>query len=217
MNLILHSHHVRCLAGVMRLLEHRIAALARQSRLELVQVRLNERPGASPRYEATIDVRLPGPDLHAGGCDHTIDTAVHKALQALEAQFAFRVARLRRRTQRWPTLSDRRQAVPMRDDPALHGDALRTEVGDLIGPVARHDNACPAADQIRNGVTDHDGHVSIECRRRFVEDQQLGPSSHRAGQCDPLSLPARQHRRIAGDPMIQSQPFQPIAGSGPAP
>lgn len=97
MNLLLQSLHTRFPDALARLLEHRLLALGEPWRAEEAIVRLADQREASPRYQASIFLRVPGPDLHASGCDHTPGVAVRKALQSLEAQLAARAGRRQQR------------------------------------------------------------------------------------------------------------------------
>ena len=55
----------------------------------------------SPRYQASILIRVPGPDIHAVACEHTLRMAVQQALDAVEGQVEARQGsrRARRRSQ----------------------------------------------------------------------------------------------------------------------
>ena len=97
MNIILQSRDTHYPHAIARLLEERLLALGENHRLEEAVVRLTDAREASPRYQVAIFVRLPGPDLHASGCDHTVAVAARKALGLLEDQL---VARASRRQQR---------------------------------------------------------------------------------------------------------------------
>lgn len=97
MNLILQSRHARYPHAIARLLEERLLALAERCRAEEALVRLADEREASPRYQVAIFVRLPGPDLHATGCDHTVAVAARKALRLLEEQLIAREGRRQRR------------------------------------------------------------------------------------------------------------------------
>lgn len=97
MNIVLQSRHARYPNLIARLLEERLLALAERCRAEEAVVRLTDERETSPRYRVAIFLRLPGPDLHATGCDHTVGVAARKALHVLEGQL---VARARRREQR---------------------------------------------------------------------------------------------------------------------
>jgi hypothetical protein len=96
-NIILQSRHARYPQHAARLIEDRLLALAARSRAEQALVRLVDAPEASPRFQVAIFVRLPGPDIHASACDHTVTVAAHKALRLVEAQFDARADRRTRR------------------------------------------------------------------------------------------------------------------------
>ncbi len=96
-NLLLQSRHTEYPTALARLLEERLLALGERWRAEEAIVRLTDEREASPRFQAAIYLRVPGPDLHATGCDHTPAVAVRKALQSLEAQLAARAGRRQQR------------------------------------------------------------------------------------------------------------------------
>ena len=98
MNLLFQPGNTRTTAGLDRMIEARLIALAERLRVDEAVVRLNDHREASPRYTAYISLRVPGPDIHAVVCDHTLRVAVAKALAAVERQVtARRERRLRRR------------------------------------------------------------------------------------------------------------------------
>ena len=101
MNFILQHGNVHCPAATVELIESRLLKLMERQRIEETTVQLNDAPEASPRYQASIVIRVPGPDIHATACDHTIHVAVEKALAAVEAQVDVRQDRrkLRQRSQ----------------------------------------------------------------------------------------------------------------------
>lgn len=101
MNLIIYHRQVHCPGSVPALVERRLGALARTHRIEQAEVRLHDEPEASPRFQASVYLRVPGPDIHATGCDHTVAVAVEKALRAVESQLAARAVR-RLQRQRGP-------------------------------------------------------------------------------------------------------------------
>lgn len=90
MNLQLQPGNTRASARIDRLIETRLIALAGRQRLDEAVVRLSDHREASPRYEARVYLRVPGPDIHAVACDHTLRVAVEKALAAVERQVAAR-------------------------------------------------------------------------------------------------------------------------------
>jgi ribosome-associated translation inhibitor RaiA len=97
MNLILQPGNTRSSAALDKLIETRLIALANRQRLEEAVVRLTDNREGSPRYQASIQLRVPGPDLHAVACDHTLRVAVQKVLDAVEGQIAAREGRRRAR------------------------------------------------------------------------------------------------------------------------
>lgn len=97
MKLIFSHGNVRPSLALDRLIENRLLALGERQRIEEAVVRLTDEREASPRYRASILVRVPGPDLHAAACDHTPRVAVQKALAALETQIGAREGRRRAR------------------------------------------------------------------------------------------------------------------------
>ena len=92
MNLILQAGNTRSSVALYDLIESRLIALADRQRIEEAVVRLNDNREGSPRYQASIMIRVPGPDIHAVACDHTLRVAVQKALDAVEGQVGARCA-----------------------------------------------------------------------------------------------------------------------------
>lgn len=97
MNLILQPGNAHCPVAIVQLIDSRLIALGERQRIEEAIVRLADAPEASPRFQASILLRVPGPDIHAKSCDHTVRVAVEKVLAAVEAQVN---ARKDRRQQR---------------------------------------------------------------------------------------------------------------------
>ena len=97
MNLIIQHGNVRFSVALERLIESRLTALAARQRIEEATVLLSDEREASPRYQASITIRIPGPDIHASACDHTMRVTVQKALDAIEAQVDARNGRRRQR------------------------------------------------------------------------------------------------------------------------
>jgi ribosome-associated translation inhibitor RaiA len=93
MNLILQAGNTRSSVALYDLIESRLIALADRQRIEEAVVRLNDNREGSPRYQASIMIRVPGPDIHAVACDHTLRVAVQKALDAVEGQVGARHGR----------------------------------------------------------------------------------------------------------------------------
>ncbi len=96
-NIVLQSRHARYPQDAARLLEDGLLELAARYRAEEAVVQLVDEKDASPRFRVAIFLRLPGPDIHASACDHTVTVAARKALRLVEAQLAARADRRRRR------------------------------------------------------------------------------------------------------------------------
>lgn len=101
MNLILQPNNVRNTVIADRLVEDRLLNLVTRQPIEEAVIRYHEEPEASPRYTASVHLRIAGPDIHASACDHTLRVAVEKALSEVERQVADRQERrrLKRRSQ----------------------------------------------------------------------------------------------------------------------
>ena len=97
MNLTLQPGNTRTSAALDHLIESRLVALAERQRIEEAVVRLSDHREGSPRFQASIMIRVPGPDIHAVACDHTLRVAVQKAMDAVEEQVVARQTRRRRR------------------------------------------------------------------------------------------------------------------------
>jgi len=97
MNLILQHGNVHCPVAIVRLVESRLLRLGERQRIEEAIVRLTDAPEASPRFHASILIRVAGPDIHATACDHTVRVAIEKALAAVEAQVDLRQVRRKQR------------------------------------------------------------------------------------------------------------------------
>ena len=93
MRLVLHHRFVRSTHDLDSLVEERILALAPRLAIEQANVCLEHQAEASPAYRVSIHLVVPGPDLRSEAVNHTLATALGKAVAALEAQIAKRVAR----------------------------------------------------------------------------------------------------------------------------
>ena len=69
------------------LVEDRILALQPRLQIDEANVRLECRSEESPAYRVAVHLVTPGPDLLAEGRDHTLRTAIRKALLELEDRF----------------------------------------------------------------------------------------------------------------------------------
>ena len=97
MNLIIQHDNVTPNPALDALVETRLRALSARQYIEEAIVNLKDEREASPRYNASIMIRIPGPDMHASSRDHTAQVAVQKALEAIEAQVRVRHERKRER------------------------------------------------------------------------------------------------------------------------
>ena len=105
MKLLLHHGNVRPRPSVERLVERLLLALSTRQRIEEAVVRLADEREASPRFQVSVLLRIPGPDIHATASDHTVRVAVEKALAAAEAQVDARHGRRLQRRRRQPLLA----------------------------------------------------------------------------------------------------------------
>ncbi|MDP3069888.1 MAG: HPF/RaiA family ribosome-associated protein [Opitutaceae bacterium] len=105
MKLLLQHGSVRPRSSIERLIEKRLFALAARQRLEEAVVRLHDEREASPRFQASVYLRVAGPDIHSTGSDHTLRGAVEKALAAAETQVASRQGRRVARRRREPLMA----------------------------------------------------------------------------------------------------------------
>lgn len=55
------------------------------------KVTLEHRWNASPAFSASVDLAVPGPDIHAAARDHTLEAAMLKVARRLEENFESRV------------------------------------------------------------------------------------------------------------------------------
>ncbi len=105
MKILLQHGSLRPRPSVERLVEQRLLALAARARLEEAVVRLHDERESSPRFRATVFLRVPGPDVHASASDRNVRDAVEKALDAAEAQIAARRGRRQARRRHGPSLA----------------------------------------------------------------------------------------------------------------
>ncbi len=68
MKLTIQPGNTRRSAALEFLIESRLIALADRQRIEEATVRFTDHQEGSPRYPASIQLRVPGPDLHAVAC-----------------------------------------------------------------------------------------------------------------------------------------------------
>ncbi len=105
MKILLQHGNVRPTPGIENLVERRLLALADRVAIEEAVVRLADVREASPRYQVSVYLRVPGPDIHSTACDHTVRVTLEKAFDAVEAQIASRQGRRIQRRRRQPLLA----------------------------------------------------------------------------------------------------------------
>ena len=79
------------------LVEERILALGRRIQIDEAKIRLEKVPDTSPAFRVSVHLVTPGPDLLADGRDHTIQAAIEKVMQRLEARLSRRDQQRHRR------------------------------------------------------------------------------------------------------------------------
>lgn len=97
MKLTLQPNNARTTAALKLVIETRLLALSDHQLIEEAIVKLSDEAEASPRFQASILIRIAGPDIRATTCDHTLRVAVEKAIAAVENQVFTRQARRRSR------------------------------------------------------------------------------------------------------------------------
>jgi ribosomal subunit interface protein len=109
MNLLFHHGHLRRSVALEHFVESRLLALEARQRIAAAEVHLVAEPDASPRYRASVLLRMPGPDIHASARDHTVRGALERTLDAAEEQLNARQdrRRARRRTELQHTAAPR--------------------------------------------------------------------------------------------------------------
>ena len=100
MKLLLHHGNIRPSPSIERLVERRLLALSTRQRIEEAVVRFADERESSPRFQVSVLLRVPGPDIHATASDHTVRVAVEKALAAAAAQVDSRLGRRSSRRRR---------------------------------------------------------------------------------------------------------------------
>lgn len=97
MKLTLRHLNLRSTHELDSLIEENILALQARVQIEEASVRLEHLREISPGYRVQVHLTTPGPDVFAGGEDHTIRAAVVKALAELEMKVGDRAERRLRR------------------------------------------------------------------------------------------------------------------------
>ena len=73
-----------------RPLDGRLKYLGRLVAISSAQVVLEFQRNAAPAFCASVDLAIPGPDIHAAARDHTLEAAILKATRRLEMQITAR-------------------------------------------------------------------------------------------------------------------------------
>ena len=68
--------------------------------ISLAQVVLEHQRDEAPAFGASVDLAVPGPDIHAAARDHTLEAAVLKVARRLEEQIEARQKRQQLRLKR---------------------------------------------------------------------------------------------------------------------
>lgn len=90
-------------AGLRVWLEQQLERLHRLIPVTTAEVRLEQQRDQAPAFRAQVHLAVPGPDIHAAACDHTLEAAWLKVAKSLRQQIA------RRKTQQHQKLKSRRQ------------------------------------------------------------------------------------------------------------
>ncbi len=78
--------------------EKQIFTLGRARQIDEANIRLIRLENASPAYRVHVHLVIPGPDVFAESCDHTLRAAFTKVMAQLREQIALRASkRLQRR------------------------------------------------------------------------------------------------------------------------
>ena len=87
-------------ASLRRWLEQSLDRLERLISITAAAVVLEHRRDDAPAFRAFVSLAVPGPDIHAEACDHTLEAAWLKVLTALRKQIEQRKARQGERVKR---------------------------------------------------------------------------------------------------------------------
>lgn len=75
------------------MIENNLHVLGELIPISHAEVELNKQPETTPRFRVSALLAVPGPDIHAVACDHTLRAALQKLVSNLKKQFQRRVAR----------------------------------------------------------------------------------------------------------------------------
>jgi ribosome-associated translation inhibitor RaiA len=84
-----------------RLFEQRLKQLDQIILISTALVVLEHQPNASPPFSASVEMAVPGPDIHAAARDHTLEAVVLKVVRRLEDQVGARKSHQELRSKRW--------------------------------------------------------------------------------------------------------------------
>jgi ribosome-associated translation inhibitor RaiA len=90
MQITTQHRNLRSTDKVDSLVEERILALQPRLQIGEAKVCLEYRWEESPAYRVGIHLVTPGPDVLAEGCDHTLRSAIAKAMAEVEVKLAYR-------------------------------------------------------------------------------------------------------------------------------
>lgn len=80
-----------------RPLDGALEALEQSIPISSARVLLEHQPNAAPAFCVSVELAVPGPDIHAAARDHTLEAAILKAIRRLEEQILGRQSRQQRR------------------------------------------------------------------------------------------------------------------------
>jgi ribosome-associated translation inhibitor RaiA len=83
-----------------RPMDQHLEHLDRLLPISVAQVVLEQQRNATPAFSASVDLAVPGPDIHAAARDHTLEAAVLKVARRLEEQVEARKNRQQLRLKR---------------------------------------------------------------------------------------------------------------------
>ncbi|CAN5901863.1 hypothetical protein BH11VER1_BH11VER1_11760 [soil metagenome] len=77
--------------------EEQIISLQPTLKIDVADVVLSHDPDASPSFQVNVHLETPGPDVFAEGCDHTLQAAFLKTMDALQDKIGSRATRKQKR------------------------------------------------------------------------------------------------------------------------
>lgn len=93
MNIQFRIHGLNADASLRAWLEQQLEKLQSLIQITSAEVVLEHRRDAAPAYETHVHLAVPGPDIHATACDHTLEAAWLKVLKNLKRQIERRKTR----------------------------------------------------------------------------------------------------------------------------